>query len=42
VGSDELGLIQAPDAVDASGIVTLRVPFRHAATSATDAPAGPP
>ena len=33
---------QAPDAVDASGIVTLRVPFRHAATSAPDAQAGPP
>ena len=33
---------QAPDAVDASGIATLRVPFRHAATSAPDAQAGPP
>jgi len=33
---------QAPDAVDASGIATLRVLFRHAAAPAPDAQAGPP
>ena len=31
------GRSQVPDAVDASGIVTLRVPSRHPATSVPDA-----
>ena len=34
--------VAGADAVDASGIATLRVLFRHAATPAPDAQAGPP
>ena len=33
---------RAPDAVEASGIATLHIPFRHAVASARDAQTGPP